>query len=68
MPCHHEQLKTVYISARHRGRLKALVEHVKPKPKLGGMVEYLIDEALRARGISPETLEPITREDIANAS
>ena len=54
-----DRLVTVYISTQHRERLKALVEATSPKPKLGGMVEHLIDEALKSRGIDLETLQAV---------
>ena len=54
-----KRLVTVYIDETHRERLGVLVSQTSPKPKLGGMVEHLIDQELERKCIDPKTLKPI---------
>lgn len=42
------------INAVHHKRLLALVEHTKPRPQIGAMVEHLIDKAIEDAGLNTE--------------
>ena len=48
---------TVYIDETHRERLRELVAGTSPRPKLGGMVEHLIDQELGRRANADEALK-----------
>lgn len=47
-------VKSVIIKAVHHKRLLALVEHTKPRPQIGAMVEHLIDKAVEDAGLDTE--------------